>query len=74
MELIDYILVGIDLISVIADGISWIQGRPNRVARKQAKESGGPSPKRDMWYWRVVVFTIIVIVVTAILICRHARQ
>ena len=74
LEVIDYILVGIDLISIIADGISWIHGRPNRLARKQAKEFGVPSPKPDIWYWRVVVFTIIVIVISAILIYRHARQ
>jgi hypothetical protein len=72
MELFLMIIEGgmalLDVLAFSADIFSWIKGRENRKQRRQARRFGGEIPSRDKWNRRVIVFTAIVIALTAALI------
>jgi hypothetical protein len=68
---LDIILGFLDLVSLIFDVISWVRGKPNRIYRREALNSGLPKPKRDKWNITFLVFTTITIVLTSILIYRY---
>ena len=61
------ILFGIlDLACFVADVYSWIRGRDNRTARREARKAGTDVPPRDVWNRRVVVLTVLVGVITVV--------
>lgn len=54
---------------VFADGIAWVRSKPNRVARKVAKETGQPPPEPDGWTtaWQILTPMAITLVILVIL-------
>ena len=72
MELFLLILEGLvsvfDLLALAADVYSWIRGKDNRVERRNARREGLNVPPRDKWNRRVIVFSIVVIALTATLV------
>ena len=72
MELFLFILESLvslaDLLAIGADVYSWIRGTDNRVERRNARREGIDVPPRDKWNRRVIVFSILVLALTAALV------
>ena len=73
-DVIDAVLIVLDIAALFADLYSCLRGHPNRNERKVSKQSGTPCPKPDKWYWCVVIFTVLSMIITAILVIRYASR
>ncbi len=77
MEIFAFIieaLVGLlDLACCVADLISWIQGKPNRVERRVARRGGEVPPPRDKWNRRVIWLTVGVVLFTGLFVYLRVR-
>ena len=58
------------LLGGVVDGLTWFNGRPNRVERKEAKKAGEPRPPLDPWNWAFIILTPFVLLLIVALISR----
>lgn len=68
MELLFAIVEGVvwllDLLCFSADVYAWIQGKENRVERREARKAGREIPLRNTWNRLVIVLTVLVCAIT----------
>jgi hypothetical protein len=72
MELFGLILEGmgwaLDVLCMGLEIYAWLRGRPNRVARKEAKAAGAEPPPRDNWNRRVILLSLAIGMLTLVLV------
>jgi hypothetical protein len=61
----------IDILSIFVDIYSWIKGTENRQERKAAKQQGLPTPKRDKWFWYVLVSSSTFVITSLLLLYKY---
>jgi hypothetical protein len=71
MEIIDFLLFILNVISTVYDLNSYIKSRTNRKERKEAKELGQKPPERNKWTIAFYILTPVVIILTTYLIWRN---
>jgi len=70
MDIIDFLLLVIDIISTFYDLGSYIKSRENRKERKEAKDLGQKPPAKNRWTIAFYILTPVVIIVTTYLVWR----
>jgi hypothetical protein len=70
MEIVDFLLLVLNIISGVYDINSYIKSRANRKERKQAKEVGQRPPKRNRWTVAFYILTPVIIILTTYLIWK----
>jgi hypothetical protein len=73
IEVLGILLDFLNILSVIADVISWVKGQENRFERKAAKRSGDTPPKRNNWNKAFIIFLILVIILTGLMVLKYLR-
>jgi hypothetical protein len=71
MEIIDFLLCILDVISGVYDLSSYINSRTNRKKRKEAKDLGQIPPERNRWTIAFYILTPVVIILTTYLLWRR---
>jgi hypothetical protein len=74
MEIIDFILLILDVISTVWDLGSYFESRENRKERKEAKDLGREPPEKNRGTRAFYILTPVVVILTTYLIWRIWRR
>jgi hypothetical protein len=64
---------GFTALAWLFDIVLWIQGAPNRTARREARREGQPPPARDYWSLAVFAVTVLALLLTVVLVWKYWR-
>jgi ABC-type Fe3+ transport system permease subunit len=73
VELLEILIGLLDLLCAACDVMSWIKSAANRRERREARRTGARPPPRTGWLKAFWVLTVVVILLTALLVCRVLR-
>jgi hypothetical protein len=73
IEVLGILLDFLNILSVIADVVSWVKGKENRIDRKIAKRSGDTPPKRNKWNNAFIIFLFLVIIFTGLMVLKYLK-